>query len=148
MGIYYAPPNKALLEEMNVEMKKIIGKEVVCTSDNDEETAGRIFHVFTKKGRVCIASFKLAQMPGCCGLLVSYNSGVAPPFRNKGVASALHKIKIKMAKDWGYSAMMCTDIVGNKPQEKILTKNKWATIANFKNRHRTDNDVAVRFLEI
>jgi len=89
-----------------------------------------------------IASFQLVEMPGCCGVLVSYHTCVSPKYREKGLASALHNIKLDMGRSMGYTMMMCTDIVGNDPQKKILRKNGWKRLAVFKN-NRTTNHVSI-----
>ena len=40
---------------------------------------------------------------------------------------------------------MCTDIVTNEPQQKILKKNGWNQICQFKNA-KTGNDVAMHYV--
>lgn len=87
-----------------------------------------------------VSSFWLSMMPGCCGLAVSFHACVYEPFRNKGVGTILNRLRMVIAKDLGYSALICTDVAANKHQRNILRKNNWKDIYQFINR-RTGNKV-------
>lgn len=92
--------------------------------------------------QINIAQFNLTEMPGCCGIIISYGTYICPAYRNKGLGKKLAVLKQRLAKEWGYTVMICTDIAENKPQRKILDHNNWETVASFKNR-RTANPINI-----
>lgn len=94
-----------------------------------------------------IASFRLVQLVGCCGICISTGAFVANIYRNKGVGKLLNKLRIKMAEHLGYSILMCTDVDGNKPQRNVLINNEWKDIYQFKN-GRTGNTVNITIKEL
>jgi hypothetical protein len=94
-----------------------------------------------------IARFSLAQLHGCCGICVSYHSIVYPPFRNIGIGSILNKMRFEIAKSVGYGILMCTDVVANIPQRKILENNGWEEVHMFTN-PRTDNRVSIHVINL
>ena len=89
-----------------------------------------------------LATFSLSELPGCCGVVVSHGTWIIAGYRNKGLGTLLADIKIEIAKYWGYTIMLCTDIAGNTPQRKILDSNNWKTIGSFINK-RTGNDINI-----
>lgn len=89
-----------------------------------------------------VASFSLRQLPGCCGVLVSYHGRVYNPYRKMGIGTLLNQMKIDIARVWGYTTLLCTDVIDNQPQRKILGKNGWKDIHTFTNK-RTGNLVAI-----
>lgn len=94
-----------------------------------------------------IANFFLVEMPGCCGVCISYNSAVLFPYRQKGIGTILHKMRIEIAKKLDFTVMMCTDREANSPQKKILQDNGWKSIDQFKNK-RTNNLVNISVLHL
>lgn len=94
-----------------------------------------------------IAVFSLAQMPGCCGICISHGSFVYTDYRGKGIGSILNQLRQEIAREDGYTILMCTDVVGNEPQRKLLRRNKWRDIL-FLNNKRTDNEVALSIKEL
>lgn len=93
-----------------------------------------------------LGSFSLVCLPGCCGILVSTNAYVAAKYRQKGIGRILNEMRISIAYLWGYSCLLCTDIVNNHVQQKILNKNNWQEIYKFINT-RTSNNVAIHVVE-
>ena len=75
-----------------------------------------------------IATFSLTEMPGCCGVLISFHSEVSSKFRNKGIGTILNQLRIEIAELLGYTVLMCTDKATNINQSKILKKNGWKSI--------------------
>jgi hypothetical protein len=94
-----------------------------------------------KKEQVEVAHFKLVEMPGCCGVVISTGAFTSESFRQRGIGTALNKFRMAIAKAIGYSTMMCT-AVDDGITEKILNKNGWTKIGGFVNR-RTDNSISM-----
>ncbi len=94
-----------------------------------------------------ITSFALGELPGCCAFMLSTGSHVWEPYRRKGLQSLSNKFRQAVAKQWGYTAMICTDISGNIPQRKVLAKEGWQDVYSIRNR-RTDNIVNISIKEI
>jgi hypothetical protein len=88
-----------------------------------------------------IAAFRLAEMPGCCGVVISTGAWTDPKFQKRGIGTALNKFRMAIAKAIGYSTMMCT-AVDDGITEKILGRNGWTKTGTFVNR-RTNNKVSV-----
>ena len=93
------------------------------------------------------ASFSLAQLPGCCGVCVSYHASVAINIRRKGLGTLLCSIRKDIARALGYGCMLCTDVVKNEPQQRILVKNGWKEVHTFRN-PRTWNDVNIHVVNL
>lgn len=89
-----------------------------------------------------IVTFSLKELPGCCGILVSYNTFVAPRFQGKGINSFLQEIKEDIARENGYTMLMATVTSDNLPEIHILDKYGWKSTTNFRN-GRTGNRVLV-----
>lgn len=81
---------------------------------------------------VTVAFFKLVGLPGCCGVCVSCGAGVYEPLK-KGLGTLLNEMRIVMAKKGGFGVLLCTDRELNTPQRKILAKNGWKDVFQFKN---------------
>lgn len=91
---------------------------------------------------VTLAHFELVAMPGCCGILISTNCWTLYRLVGFGIGQFLHQLRLRIAKDWGYTVLMCTDVATNKPQQHILNKNKWELLQQFTN-SRTGNKVNI-----
>ncbi len=102
-----------------------------------DENKPNTIYARTKEGAT-ISSFSLSQLHGCCGVCISYHSFVCHDYRNKGVASLLNQMRQEIGKYLGYSLLICTDVVNNLPQSKILEKNEWKHVHRFQNK-RTNN---------
>ena len=84
------------------------------------------------------AGFTLVCMPGCCGILISTGCFVNPGYQRRGLGTLLNNMRKQMAWEMGYTLLMCTDVVDNTPQQKILSD--WTKITSFDNR-RTGNHI-------
>lgn len=89
-----------------------------------------------------IARFKLICMPGCCGIVISTDACVYSDYRRKGLGTILNNMRRQIAWQFGYTAMICTDVMVNIPQQRILKRNGWNTLFHFVNR-RTENAVSM-----
>jgi len=95
----------------------------------------------------CVAHFNLQQLPGCCGICVSFYAYVFDEYRKRGLGNLLNKMRQQIAWDSLYTILLCTDVEKNTPQQKILTKNGWEKLLTFKNRN-TDNMVCLHTIEL
>lgn len=105
------------------------------------------YHFVIKCNGDYVANFSLVAMPGCCGIVVSTGAGVMPRYREKGVGTLLNQFRIELAQAAGYGAMICTDVVQNRPQQRILLNNGWEEVFTFTN-PRTDNIVAIHAINV
>lgn len=94
-----------------------------------------------------IASFQLYPMINCCGICVSTQAFVVDHWRNKGLNTLLNSLRIDIARHLNYSVLLCTDVVDNSPQRRVLKKNGWRDICKFVNR-RTGNTVAISVINL
>lgn len=94
-----------------------------------------------------IAEFTLISFPGCCGIVVSAHAYVLDKYRQLGIGSLLNKLRQQIAKEWGYSILMCTDVENNVPQQKILANNGWDKLKTFVNK-RTGNKVCIHTIAL
>lgn len=88
------------------------------------------------------AQYTLSQMPGCCGLVVSNHAFISSQYRGYGFGEYFHKERLKLMYDLGYSCGMATSTENNAQENRILEKNGWKKVHQFKNR-RTNNTVFV-----
>lgn len=97
-------------------------------------------------GRI-VSTFELYQMPHCCGICVSTASNVITPFQKLGIATYLNQFRQDVARIMGYTIIFCTDCEKNTAQKKVLAKNEWMDIYQFKNK-RTGNllNISVKHL--
>lgn len=87
-----------------------------------------------------ISSSTLTQMPGCCGMCVSTGAVVRKDLRGNGIGNIMAELRIAVARKLNYSAMICTDVAKNTPQQSILAKFGYERVFSFVNR-RTKNEV-------
>jgi len=89
------------------------------------------------------SEFTLTEQVNCCGILISTNTSVRSDLRGRGIGTELQALKLALAKEFGYSMLMCTvNMTGNPGQVSILEKNGWSRVAAFNN-GRTKNDVGI-----
>lgn len=104
------------------------------------------FRLLTLSGKV-ISEFTMRQMPGCCGIVVSTGSTVDPKYRGKGIGTILNELRKDIARANGFGCLMCTTILSNTPQQKILERNEWELVNTFNN-PRTGNDLGVHIYNL
>lgn len=93
------------------------------------------------------STWKLYQMPHCCGIIVSCNVHVVVDFRNKRLGSLLNTFRQELGRLLGYSCMMCTDIETNDHQRRILATNGWKDVHNVINK-RTNNRIYISVINL
>jgi hypothetical protein len=116
-------------------------------SISSDVTSSNAIHYDVWQKDTCIAHFDLAPMPGCCGMVVSTAAMVYKKWRKKGLGTLLNKIRIDIAKFLGYGVMLCTDVLDNEPQQRILEKNGWFKVFEFDN-PRTGNAIGVHVINL
>jgi hypothetical protein len=89
-----------------------------------------------------VVRFSLEQLPGCCGVLVSYHVEVRKKYQNKGINSYLQGIREQIARHNGYTMLMCTTTLDNLAEIHILKTHGWTCDSAFVNK-RTAHGVMV-----
>lgn len=88
------------------------------------------------------AQYKLQQMPGCCGLAVSFNAEINEYVRQYGLGEYFHEERLNLCKDSGYSCMIATTTDKNVIQQNLFQKKGWIMVHSFINK-RTKNTVEI-----
>lgn len=101
---------------------------------NDLDDNGNIYGCVRLENRQPISHFYLTELPGCCGVCVSYHAYVEQDFRNKGLGTLFNEFRKEIATALGYTILLCTSTEKNKEQKNILEKNEWETIYQFENK--------------
>jgi len=143
--------NTMIQDEIEHEISKLIGEAVYIKSPKrglfpEENSGGKntiiVETKIPRKWSSEVVRFSLKELPGCCGVMVSYNTRVNNAYRGKGINSFLQGIKEKIAKNNGYSILMATTIDINLAEVHILEKFGWKCINKFLN-SRTNNTVKI-----
>jgi GNAT superfamily N-acetyltransferase len=95
----------------------------------------------------CIYQFRIESFNGCGGVAIVRDVYLHESFRGKGLGIKFLNLQEELAKDFGYSAMMCSVVLGNHPQQKILAKNDWKVMALFHNK-RSGNHVRLYYKKL
>lgn len=93
-----------------------------------------------------IGEFKMVEFPGCCGICILYNVIVHQKYQKKGIGTEIFKKAEQIASKFGYSKIMCTDVL-ERPSDNIITKLGWKHIDIFVNT-RTNNEVNISIKKI
>lgn len=94
-----------------------------------------------------LTSWSLYEFPSCCAFCVSTQARVEKPYIKKGVNTRSNLFRQELAKDAGYSALICTDIETNTAERKTLAKNGFKDIYTISNK-RTGNTVLISVKEL
>ena len=94
-----------------------------------------------------LASWKLYQLPHCCGICVSCNAWVHPDWRGRGNGKLLNQLRQQIARSMSYSLLMCTDVETNAAQRGVLRSNGWKDLHTFVN-SRTNNTVIISVIDL
>lgn len=138
--------NTDIQEEIVKKISELIEEEVYISSPKIGEYPTNDTHtiiVSTKIPRKWdseVVRFSLQQMPGCCGVLISYHTQVYSSYQGKGINTFLQSIKEKIARENGYTSLLATTIEKNEAERHILEKNGWRAVDSFVN-SRTGNRV-------
>ena len=139
-------------------MKSILEKAMADTSlnlkfsmDSYYDSKGNInggrFSLYSLPNFELVTIFTLEQMKGCNGIVISRRVEITPDFRGKGYGSAFCTMRENIARHFGFSLIVCTIVVGNIPQEKIMAKNGWQKMVDFTNK-KTSNNVSLYYKQL
>lgn len=90
-----------------------------------------------------IGVFRLAPMPGNCGMVVSTQTYINQAERGKHLSYLMHVIKERVARLLGYTTMICTVVEGNEPQFKGMVRYRWELLLGHKFKNKRTNNVCV-----
>lgn len=76
-----------------------------------------------------VGKFSMEQMPGCCGVVISYHSQIEAQFRKRGLGTLFLAIREDAAKRAGYTCIMGTVLGDNSAEQSILRKAGWNHLA-------------------
>jgi GNAT superfamily N-acetyltransferase len=123
--------------ERNKRVKYQLSKDILYQVS---EPTGIDINVWS--GTNFVATFHLCQLKGCCGICLTTGEYVEYPYRKNGIGTRLAKFRMDVAREYGYTILLCTDVIDNIPQKKILSKFGWKDILRFQN-YRTLNTVDI-----
>jgi hypothetical protein len=115
--------------------------------DRDGNVNGGYFNIINTDDNSLVSKFILQQLQGCNGIVISRKVLILDNYKGKGYGSIFCKLREDIARNFGYSSMMCTVVSGNEKQEKIMLKNAWNNIGNFYNK-KTTNVVNIYFKKL
>lgn len=143
--------HKIIVEKYKKQISKALGfidwdiiQNEYKTSFSEKFVAGKYDLI---RGKTIVSSFELVPMINCCGIIVSTRVVVTEDFRNRGLGTILNSLRIDIARNLGYGLLLCTDVVDNIPQQRILIANGWKSIEEFIN-PRTKNRVAIHTIKL
>jgi GNAT superfamily N-acetyltransferase len=115
-----------LLQLLNVETARYTGDRIFVHSPVDDH-----YEVRNLEGPVAV--FDMTELPGCCGVIVSYHSQVREEHRKKGMGQFLLEARMSAARNKGYGLMMATVEHNNTVERKLLESNGWISKGEFRN---------------
>jgi len=130
---------KDCVTEVDKILKSKHNLKTVSKNNSDMELIeGTVFYLTDSFSEEEIASFKLIEMPGCCGICISTKALVNYRCRRKGIGTLLNRFRKELVQLLGYGVLICTDLEDNDPQKKILDSEGFQHIYSFIN-PRTKN---------
>lgn len=72
-----------------------------------------------------VSKFSVSFLPGCRSVMVFHGVVITPKFRNLGYGKILHKFRLALAKAMKCTTVVCTVVVGNSPERRILEEHGW-----------------------
>ena len=94
-----------------------------------------------------ITQFCMVEFPGCCAFCISHSVYVFEKFRKRGVNRIANELRQWIAKEFGYTALVCTDVTTNVAERKTLAGNGFRDIYQVVNL-RTNHPVAISVKEL
>ena len=85
---------------------------------------------------------EIDSLPGCSQICVFHSVFIPEQFRGMGFGKEAHYARLEEARLLGYQIALCTIVVGNVAQEKILLHFGWKAVKQFQS-YKTKNDVQV-----
>jgi len=94
-----------------------------------------------------VSSWRMVEFPGCCAFCISTGVYVNTAFRKRGVNRIANELRQWIAREFGYTALICTDVETNIPERKTLQANGWKDVLRVTNR-RTQRVVNLSVKEL
>jgi hypothetical protein len=94
-----------------------------------------------------IQKFEMGEMHGCCGIATSFHAYMDKDLKNQGWGTICDLIRQLIAKEGGYSILICTLLQTNEANVKIKEKNGWIKLLQFNN-NRTGNEVIMGVFDL
>lgn len=130
----------------NIFDSKRYSYRIISYSFNGEDVKCGEYSIHTldtyTKYETNIALFSIYPYNTSDKICVATNAITSYGYQRKGIGKALNDLSILIAKDLGFKLIICTDVSNNTPERKILDKNGWKHIFDFRNR-RTNNMVTL-----
>ncbi len=136
---------RSIIANLEQEFRSIIGgTPIVEVNSHSSHENCHQFKIATYGAGIYkqVAQFSLAEMPGCCGIIVFYHASIATDFREKGLGSLLLQVRERAGILAGYSMAQATVLRDNEPELSILNKSGWMSFTVFPN-DRTGNQVVI-----
>jgi RimJ/RimL family protein N-acetyltransferase len=99
------------------------------------------------EGKGEVGHFELTAMPGCPKVAISHGLNIAVSCRGLGYGRAAMEDRIRQARELGFQLLMCTVVVGNSAQEKIMARYQFRPVSTFDNA-TTGNKVVLYYKNI
>jgi hypothetical protein len=87
----------------------------------------------TIEGVGVVGHYNLDPMPGCPKVGISSHLEIYSPHRGKRYAYPAMEDRIRLARESGFQILLCTVVVGNVPQEKVMRKFRFREVSWFDN---------------
>lgn len=107
---------------------KIIGAKFKAYENKDFDGSNKVVSVWA-----------IEPMSGCNGIAIFKNVEIFEGYRGKGLGIQFLNLRESLAKDFGYSSLLCTIVDTNEPQKKIMEKSGWKLLNQFTNSHTNNN---------
>jgi GNAT superfamily N-acetyltransferase len=120
--------------------RETVGSEPIVVFDKDSD----MFAINTYGGGAyqTVGRFGIAQLHGCCGVVVFFHASVTSKFQKHGLGQLFLEVRQRAAVLAGYSFAQATVIASNKTERHLLEKAGFRGVNEFTNK-RTGNKVVV-----
>lgn len=85
--------------------------------------------------------FILTSMPGNSGVAISHNVYVKLQYRGKGIGTLMHRDRLVIASENGYSYLLATVNDDNVSELAILKKHGWQRLSVFTYQDKKDGEI-------
>jgi len=135
----------AAVSAKEAELRKLTeSNEVFATLDkNQVSITARGLGEYRKIGH-----FSMEQLPGCCGIVVSYHSAIETQFRGLGIGKLFLEIREDAARRAGYTVILATVVHGNEAEVGLLKQAGWSVSPPLFVNKRTKNAIALYTKEL
>lgn len=127
--------HEGIVEKFKPRIEQIVGETCEFTIRNNGPD-GSVRGNITKRGArypMTVAFFELASIPGMPGVAVSSNFYITESERGKGLGTLLNGLKLELAREMGYHALIATVNNQNVAEKRLLATNDWTPVFLFRN---------------